>query len=518
MKQISLSTILSLCIAAGSVPLAQAQPLVPACNMNCGSIDVACQTQQADCQAKFLLYDAYLTQMGFGVPMYSLPALYRDVLAQYFPNANLSEVEFGYSDRQPANNATCDCDNIYFNNASYVSDLQEGTIENSFYWILHELRHFEQCREQGSRDAFAKLWWDHLSQTDLTSLIEDGNWDQVHDEMQMEGDATARGQSVQTQLESCCIHPSTGRLIRPLEVAPMVFSTTNPQFNEGLTVSVEASHGAEPYAYEWSWKRPSNVTFQPVSSSPSTPNEVVLALTNIGMHELKVRVLQDDGSTILPPHEEVQTFNVVGPEVSALQISPTNVDGGSSATATVSLANLTPNQGVEVQLTSSDASAVVPVSLTATANSGGTANQTFTITTEPVQIGRTATIEARLGTSVKSAPLGVSPPTIQRVGVGMKVDPEDLYAEELFRLFLQLERPAPKPIIVSLNSSDARAVRVPRQVRFEKGEREKTISLKTARVTRETSVTLRARVGEERRSEVQTALRVKPAPPRRSPR
>lgn len=95
---------------------------------------------------------------------------------------------------------------------------------------------------------------------------------------------------------------------------------------------------------------------------------------------------------------------------------------------------------------------------------------------------------------------------------GIEVERTDLLSNELFELLLRLKDPTPEPIVVWLESSDALAVSVPRQVRFEKGEREKTISLRTARdMTRMTSVTLKARIGDDRRSEVETGLRVQPA-------
>ena len=74
---------LSLFLMIGFPLASQAQPVVPACNMNCGMPTICglldsncinqnaqialCQTEQASCQAKFMLYDAYLTQMGLGV-------------------------------------------------------------------------------------------------------------------------------------------------------------------------------------------------------------------------------------------------------------------------------------------------------------------------------------------------------------------------------------------------------------------------------------------------------------------
>jgi hypothetical protein len=119
--------------AAGAVRVrrrALCTPLDTACDDYNKSV-TKCEADQASCQAKFLIYDAYLQQIGLGVTLYSLPALYRDELAQYYPAANPAQVRFGCSNRQPPANATTDCDRIYFNDSGYVETVRTGTLKHA---------------------------------------------------------------------------------------------------------------------------------------------------------------------------------------------------------------------------------------------------------------------------------------------------------------------------------------------------------------------------------------------------
>jgi hypothetical protein len=183
----------------------------PACTGN--------PAQVADCQAKLAAYQGYMANLGRDVTLYSLPALYVDLLRPLYPNVDLRTVKFGFSNRQQANNATTDCSRIYFNGQDYVRKLATGALtrdENpSPLWLYHELRHTEQCVEWGGRDFFAARWFkDFQIGLIQTRLQRDppAFMTEVHDRQPMEADANARMRQVEKALPDGLVAPgSAGR-------------------------------------------------------------------------------------------------------------------------------------------------------------------------------------------------------------------------------------------------------------------------------------------------------------------
>jgi hypothetical protein len=510
----------------GTAPL-QGQP-VPACNMSCpppqicnpfdeacksyNADVVSCEQKQASCQAKYLAYDAYLQQMGAGVTLYALTGLYRDVLAAHYPGANLSEVRYGYSNRQPADNATADCDRIYFNGASYVDALRAGELKDvehglhGFGWILHELAHFEQCRQVGSRDAYAKMWWDHLSEAELSTMIENGSWKDVHDRMQMEQQADARRDETAWVLRRCCIHPTTRQLIRPLSVAPLVVSPGTPTEGQTVTFSASASNGAEPLTYRWRLRGPgASAPSVVIEGSGATAQHVPDAP---GRWTVFLDVTQPSGS-LRNDHSDERSFTVAEllPVVAALTVEPGSVTGGAGAQGSVQVTSLKPGASVEVQLAASQTSVQVPPAVTVTASGNGTGSATFPITTSLVPITRTVTLTAAAAGGTASAAMTV---------VGIALEPlrfnrTELEAGELLEVRLLLDRPPPVSITVVLESSDARALGVPGEVVFRAGEQQKTIAVRIARdLDRELAVTLRAHTLHDAQTRRDQVIQLRP--------
>lgn len=97
----------------------------------------------------------------------------------------------------------------------------------------------------------------------------------------------------------------------------------------------------------------------------------------------------------------------VGPvTLSGLSISPTNIQGGSSATGTVNLSGPAPNGGLAISLVSSDLSTSVPNSVTVAA---GSTSATFNVTTNPVSVSTSVSITATQGTNTQKASITVTP-------------------------------------------------------------------------------------------------------------
>ena len=153
------------------------------------------------CETKVALYRRYMDQLGAGVTLYHLPAAYVAQLRDYYPKVRLETVRFGFSNRQPPNNATTDCHNTYFGSREYVDKLRTSTVGNDVYWLYHELRHTEQCNELGGRDFYAERWFRDLEISALSTNLNNPDYYRVlHDRMPMERDADGRGKVVMGKL------------------------------------------------------------------------------------------------------------------------------------------------------------------------------------------------------------------------------------------------------------------------------------------------------------------------------
>ena len=100
------------------------------------------------------------------------------------------------------------------------------------------------------------------------------------------------------------------------------------------------------------------------------------------------------------------SLTVIPPTVSSLTLNPNSVVGGlQSSTGTVTLTGPAPAGGAQVMLSSSNASASVPSSVTVPAGSN---SATFTVNTSPVLISASATISASYNNTTQSATLTVT--------------------------------------------------------------------------------------------------------------
>lgn len=155
------------------------------------------------CADKLFFYRRYMEQLSLGVEMYRLPQAYVEVLAPYYPNADLTKVRFGVSRRQPPGTGTTDCHKIYFRDRWFAEALSDGTYDltakdpNLREGLYHELRHVEQCAELGGRESYAERWFRDVEYAILLKLIQNPtDGPNVHDLMPMEDDANTRAQQV----------------------------------------------------------------------------------------------------------------------------------------------------------------------------------------------------------------------------------------------------------------------------------------------------------------------------------
>ena len=221
-------------IAIAWLPLA-ASPVRTgdACPAGCAQGDLACTAAAALCEMKLRAFEVYTQQIDARQPKHALPPIYRDVLREHYPDADLEQVRFAFSDQQPPDNATTICNEIYFNDARYVAALRDGGPNQKWLWLLHELTHVEQCARGGGREPYALRWWSELE----TAVRESGEtidvfqtseelarqlqalYVRVHGAMPMERAADAKAEAVLANLRQCCL-AEDGTLTRPSGATP----------------------------------------------------------------------------------------------------------------------------------------------------------------------------------------------------------------------------------------------------------------------------------------------------------
>lgn len=138
------------------------------------------------------------------------------------------------------------------------------------------------------------------------------------------------------------------------------------------------------------------------------------------------RVQTADRSGNLSDWSEVHTFNA-GLGLSGFFVNPTSLEGGNTAQGQVMLTASAPTGGAAVALTSSNAAARVPASVTIPA---GSSFATFTVTTSAVSAPTTVTITATYRGTTMSATLTVNPgtappaaPTLVSPSNGLRMPP-----------------------------------------------------------------------------------------------
>lgn len=216
-----------------------------------------CNARVAACETKLGLYNTYMGQLGAGVTTYQLPPVYRELLQPFYSN-NLGTWRFGFSDRQPANNATTDCSVTYFNRANFVTLLRQGALDGLWDWLFHELAHFDQCRILGTRDAYSKMWFGHLE----IAFIQSNNLETIHDRMMMENSAETVALRVLDRTRA--IRDATNRLVRPLSVSfkgpsgQVLGSKVTIAAGSTYRIDGNVTGGSQPLERIWRWKIPSS--------------------------------------------------------------------------------------------------------------------------------------------------------------------------------------------------------------------------------------------------------------------
>ena len=160
--------------------------------------------------------------------------------------------------------------------------------------------------------------------------------------------------------------------------------------------------------------------------------------------------------------------------LSSLGLGATNVTGGSSSTGTVTMNGAAPTGGAVVSLSSSDASASVPATVTIPE---GTTSTTFTVATSPVAAKTTAVIMAAFGGVTQTATIAVEPPVLSSV----TLNPSSVTGGSTSTGTVTLSGPAPAGgAVIALSSGNSSAATVASRVTVPGGFINATFTVNTS--------------------------------------
>ncbi|MDX1931068.1 MAG: choice-of-anchor A family protein [Capsulimonadales bacterium] len=171
------------------------------------------------------------------------------------------------------------------------------------------------------------------------------------------------------------------------------------------------------------------------------------------------------------------------PTVLSLVVSPSSVEGGASATGTVTLSATAPTGGATVALTVNSTKVTVPASVTVPA---GQTRATFTVSTSPVSNTTTALLTGSYNATSASAPLTITPPTL----AALSIAPESVKGGKTATGTVTLSSAAPPGGSIVLLSSGSAKAKVPASVTLAAGATSGTFPITTEGVATDTPVTV----------------------------
>jgi hypothetical protein len=197
--------------------------------------------------------------------------------------------------------------------------------------------------------------------------------------------------------------------------------------------------------------------------------------------QIQDNVVMAAGSTVTIP----LTANV-GVALSSLSVNPASVTGGTAATGTVTLSGAAPSGGVSVSLSSNNASATVPASVTVAA---GSTTATFSVSTSAVTSSVSVTVTASYSGVSKTATLTVTPSATVSLS-SVSISPSSVTGGTSATGTVTLSGAAPSGgANVALSSNNASAT-VPASVTVAAGATTATFTVTTRSVTSSVSATI----------------------------
>jgi hypothetical protein len=265
-------------------------------------------------------------------------------------------------------------------------------------------------------------------------------------------------------------------------------SITAQPVNQTVTAGQTANFtvvatGTAPLNYQW---QRGGVAIPAANSSTYTTPATTTSDTGA---QFTVVVSNSAGSVTSTP--ATLTVNPPLPTVSSLTLNPASVVGGSqSSTATVTLSGPAPAGGALVAVSSSNAAAKVPSSVTILAGATGA---TFTISSSTVTASTGVTISASYNGVSRTASLTVMPLPLPTVS-SLTLNPTGVVGGlQSSTGTVTLSGPAPAGgARVTLSSSNSGVARVPSSVTVPAGATSATFTVNTSVVLISTSATISA--------------------------
>jgi len=180
-------------------------------------------------------------------------------------------------------------------------------------------------------------------------------------------------------------------------------------------------------------------------------------------------------------------LTVKAPTFSTFSFVPTSLTGGASATGSIKISSAAPVGGLVIAVTSNQAAAKVPTSVSVPA---GTNTTTFGISTSPVAAKTSAKITVSLGASSIGNTLAILPPVLS----SLSLNPSTLSGGGSSTGTVMLSGVAPTGgLTVTLTSSN-KSVTVPKNVVVAAGATSATFAVKTVSVTAKATATITAKL------------------------
>ncbi len=196
-----------------------------------------------------------------------------------------------------------------------------------------------------------------------------------------------------------------------------------------------------------------------------------------------------------------------GPTVQSVTLNPTSVTGGSPSTGTVTLTQAAPTGGASVALSSDNAAATVPTSVTV---AQGATQANFTVTTTAVSSTTTANIKASYNSTFQSAPLTINPASGGATVQSVTLNPTSVTGGSPSTGTVTLTQAAPTGGASVALSSDNAAATVPPSVTVPQGATQATFTATTTTVSGTTIANIKASYNSSSQS---AALTINPTNP-----
>lgn len=176
------------------------------------------------------------------------------------------------------------------------------------------------------------------------------------------------------------------------------------------------------------------------------------------------------------------SLTINAPVLASIDLSPSSLTGGSSSTATVTLSSAAPAGGAAVALTSDNAAAGVPASVTVV---GGATTATFNVTTTAVSAAQAVHIAGTYN-GTQSATLTINPPVL----ASLALNPASLTGGNSSSGNVTLNGPAPSGGAMVVLSSNNGAASVPASVTIPPGASAANFTVTTSGVASPTLATI----------------------------